>query len=394
MKINRIGLLLLFFASINANATQQISYTGHIISSEGSVANIGNLFSGQFLFNPEQPDNSRFNPDTLPYTEWEGDYWNNAYLSTAITNKFSFVSNRGIGFAFQDNRDVTQAEIDLNGFHGVVNQGNYDVISFEAINLGNDTAALTGSEFSITALFDPSQFGIGSFQTNDLKSVFQTQPLKFGYQINKVTNGLMDFRITGLIDSFSVSDSLSGVALPTTPVLPVSSGDGFSFDAPPQPTLDQNGKPKPGGFYDPDVAVAYTYEALNQDTLFGDVMIPNQYGDGKFELLIWDETSGQYVDSGIRLLAGVWFNFGELGFQNGIGKFRIAGIETSAVIDPGDPLGFVTGLTFTGSGSSFKMTPLSAPVPAPAAFWLFGSGLLWLMSSSKRGFLRAVRRYS
>jgi len=383
MKIKTFGLLSLCLASVNAHATQQISYKGHIIFSDGNVANIGDSFSGQFLFNPDQPDGSHFNPATPPYTEWESGFWNNTYLSTAIQNKFSFVSNKGIGAAFQDNQNITQTEIDVNGYHGYVNAGNYDVVSFEAINLGNDEQTVTGTEFSITALFDPSRFNIASFQTVDLNSIFQSQPLKFGYSINKVTNGLLDFRISGLIDTFNVSTPTSQVALPSAPVLPTPSNDGFTFSTPPMPVLDGNGNPKPGGFYDPDVAVAYTYEALNADTLFGDVMIPNQYGDGKFQLLIWDETSGEYVDSGIRLLAGVWFNFGELGFQNGVGKFRIAGIETSAMIDPSDPLGFVTGLTFTGSGSAFKMTPLAAPVPLPAAVWLFGSGLLGLLGSRK-----------
>jgi hypothetical protein len=392
MNIKNIVLLPLFLASINAHATQQISYSGQIIFSQGSVANVSDLFSGQFTFNPDQPGSSQFAPVNPPYTEWEGGYWNSTYLSTAIQNKFSFVSDKGISFAFQDNRNITQAEIDLHGFNGHVNQGNYDIVSFEAINLGNNEQTITGTEFSITALFEPSQFNLASFQYDDLQNVFQSQPVKFGYEINKVTNGLLDFHITGLIDSFNISNPSTSVALPSAPVLPTpdngGGSGGFDFASPPETVFDNNGNPMPGNFYDPDVAVAYTYEAANLETRFGNVMIPNQYGDGKFALLIWDEASGEYIDSGIQLLAGVWFNFADLGFQNGLGKFRIAGIETSAMIDPSDPQGFVTGLTFTSTGSAFKMTPLTAPVPLPGTLWLFASSLISLLGFKRRNSYR------
>lgn len=52
--------------------------------------------------------------------------------------------------------------------------------------------------------------------------------------------------------------------------------------------------------------------------------------------------------------------------QGGVNAFSVAGIETSAGLDPNNAAAFVTGLTFVGSG------PFSAP---------FRSGVLGIFAS-------------
>lgn len=49
----------------------------------------------------------------------------------------------------------------------------------------------------------------------------------------------------------------------------------------------------------------------------------------------------------------------------GFARIRVLGIETDALVDPGDPLAFPTGLTFLSAGQiELTMTPITA-VPAP-----------------------------
>lgn len=74
----------------------------------------------------------------------------------------------------------------------------------------------------------------------------------------------------------------------------------------------------------------------------------------------------------------------------GVDRFRIAGIETSAGLDPNDMTAFVTGLTFVGSDVvSMRMEPVTtlvnaATVPEPTILALIGLGLAGL-SYSRRG---------
>lgn len=162
---------------------------------------------------------------------------------------------------------------------------------------------------------------------------------------------------------------------PSSPIMPSTSTDeGFSFNT--SGTVLINGQQFRGGFYDPDVAIAYTYEATSVDTIFDKVMIPNTYGNGVFDLYVWDENSQDFVDSSFDLNTRDWFDFSDnLGMSQGVSKFRIAGIEPQALIDPNNPTGFVTGLTFSGSESSFTMTPITAPIPEADNYALIALGM-------------------
>lgn len=146
-------------------------------------------------------------------------------------------------------------------------------------------------------------------------------------------------------------------------------------------------------FIDPDVAVGYDYEVGDGNPLFSSVLLP-AVGDGLFDLLLFDSNDDP-IDLAIEIMAGQEFDFttallafaAELGFDpsSGVAKFGVRGIETGAGLDPNDPLAFITGLTFVGSGLfTGTMTPVVAtvvPVPLPVALLCLPLGAL------------AIRRY-
>jgi hypothetical protein len=75
------------------------------------------------------------------------------------------------------------------------------------------------------------------------------------------------------------------------------------------------------------------------------------------------------------LLAGNQFFFPD----GGVSNFDVLGIEESAGIDPNNPTGFLTGLTFVTDGSfTGTMTPISidvAAVPEPETYAMMLAGL-------------------
>ena len=132
---------------------------------------------------------------------------------------------------------------------------------------------------------------------------------------------------------------------------------------------------------DPEFAVGYDYQTGDGDPNFKSVRLPD-IGDGIFDLWLLDATNNPF-DAGIDILAGITFDFTTSLFQFGIGseglsKFSIRGIETSAGLDPADPTAFVTELAFVGDGRfTGSMTPiaLTVEVPEPATSLLLLSGL-------------------
>lgn len=179
---------------------------------------------------------------------------------------------------------------------------------------------------------------------------------------------------------------------PDNPILPLPSAPGtWEFASPDNfpdwSIIGPNGTARPAWF-DPEVAVGYVYEMLSADFSFAGVEIPFDYGDGLFDLFLWDAILGDYVDSDIDLTTGTYFDFLSLVSDDGLQRFSIRGIELAANVDPLDPEGFVTGLTFIGEpeGAAFTMTALTSPsgdddppiagVPVPGTLGLIALGLV------------------
>jgi hypothetical protein len=141
----------------------------------------------------------------------------------------------------------------------------------------------------------------------------------------------------------------SHIADPENPVLPPPAppGGGWRFDS--SAEFD---------YYDPEVAVGYSYETNSDELVFAGVKIPYDYGDGSFDLFLYDELLLTYIDSGIDIATTTYFDFA-INLGAGLRRFELRGIELEAEVNPADPHGFVTGLDFSGAiGTGFCMMPI------------------------------------
>jgi hypothetical protein len=173
----------------------------------------------------------------------------------------------------------------------------------------------------------------------------------------------------------------------------VRNGDlpGLTRDNPVMPTYVQNGwdfnfnvNLNQRRFVDPLLAVGYDFVA-NSGPNFQSVLLPN-IGDGIFDIYGFD-ANGNPILLGNNVSYLSPFDFG----IGGVNRFRIAGIETAAGLDPNDMSAFVTGLTWSDDGiTDMTMTPLTRfvpdnePVPEPSTFALIGLGLAGIAFARRR----------
>jgi hypothetical protein len=133
---------------------------------------------------------------------------------------------------------------------------------------------------------------------------------------------------------------------------------------------------------DPLVAIGYDYQVGSGNPNFASATLPD-IGDGFFDLYLWNGTDWIFS---MVLEQGIEHMFG----GNGVDRFRILGIETSAEIDPSTTTAFITGLSFIGDGRfTGTMTPITAEVPEPSTLALLGLSLVVLcLRRESRGHAR------
>lgn len=154
--------------------------------------------------------------------------------------------------------------------------------------------------------------------------------------------------------SFAIrSGSLPGTTA-ENPLMPVVTNDGWQFNF----NISDITQPV---FIDPPVTIGYDY-IVDSGPNIASVTLPTGIGDNLYDLWTFDNTANDYVNSGFTLTGGVPFSFS----SGGVDQFRILGIETSVGLDPDDVNAFVTGLTFTNTGSiQIRQVPITEEVPEP-----------------------------
>ncbi|WP_416307811.1 nidogen-like domain-containing protein [Neptunicella sp. SCSIO 80796] len=140
-------------------------------------------------------------------------------------------------------------------------------------------------------------------------------------------------------------------------------------------------------FIDPDVAIGYDY-IVNSGPLFASVVLPTGFDDNLFDLWLWDSNLNDWFDTTIDITGGI-----EYFFTTAVDRFRILGIDIAEMVDPNNPLAFVTGLTFNTAGiinmnqnaiTEFVDDGTSNQVPEPPTLLLMLAAAMCLLRIRKQ----------
>lgn len=197
-----VGLLAIFLTSSVANASVQLSFSGHLLTSSGNFQ-AGDAFAGQFTINPTAPDISTYQtPPQASRPRLELTYLNNRSSSVALNGGVALIGNDKIEVHFENDFTLTDAMINDAGFQGLVTAGIYDMADI------SDTAGFPQSptiNFMGLALFPQNTFTAEHIQNQDYLGIFDLdlQPVFLGFRIRE--NGVGMIAAYGKIENASVN---------------------------------------------------------------------------------------------------------------------------------------------------------------------------------------------
>ena len=129
-------------------------------------------------------------------------------------------------------------------------------------------------------------------------------------------------------------------------------------------------------YIDPVIAVGYQYTVTGGPS-FIEVLLP-ALGDADGYLI-------QLEEDGDWVTVGHVNDGGTFGFSTGVHRFRVMGIDASLNLDPGNPIAFVTGLKFDGTGTvQLEMEAVTVAVPEPGTWALVLAGIAGIVVMRRR----------
>lgn len=202
--------------------------------------------------------------------------------------------------------------------------------------------------------------------------------IQSSYTIQEVGTYTLNFGVSNFLDSaYDSGMAFSGLLLngavigdggaPDNPLLPgeIAPDGGFIFSFTPTPATPF--------FIDPLVAIGYDYQILSGSNAITQAIFPVLAGDADgYQIYALGDTSPAGLLG--TVVGGETFTF-----SAAVQGFSLRGIAEVALVDPSNPAGFVTGLTFaSGDAITMSQTPFTIDVPAvpePRAWALMLCGL-------------------
>lgn len=237
--------------------------------------------------------------------------------------------------------------------------------SFQQANVIYSSPQFTPSS---TTSFTIPQTNNNPNNANFNAPILQNGPTySIGIQLRDVVSG-QTVALSNSFFDYTPSNLPANIAVNLPTAVPVSTTSGgtspfYKFNV-------ANVGPTSVTYIDPIAANGFIYTIGNGDPNFKSVMPVTKVGNGMYQLLVWNGTGFDLVDSALGV--GDTFDFLAHGFSMGVSEFEIIGLDPG--VNPTDVTAFVTGLTFMMDGSfTGTMQPIVTSVSVPGP--IVGAGL-------------------